>query len=82
MISMVYNTNMEDSSIIRNALRKAIATNSKSRYTIAKETGIPEPTLCLFMQGKRGMLLDRLEYLAEYLGLEIIIRPKKGAKNG
>ena len=80
MLSAVYNTNMEDGSIIRNALRKAIEANPKSRYTIARETKIPEPTLCLFMQGKRGMLLERLEYLADYLGLEITIRPKKGAK--
>ncbi len=29
------------------------------------------------MSGERGLSIDALEQLAEYLGLEIVIRPKR-----
>ena len=70
----------EDNSRIRQAIRHAIEVSDQSRYRIAKETGISEPALCMFLHGQRGMTLERLEYLADYLGLEIIIRPQKGRK--
>ena len=77
MKSTGYNTDMSE---IRKAIRKAIDADERSRYRLAKETGIPESTLCLFMQGKRGMTLDRLERLAKHLNLEIIIRKRKRSK--
>ena len=67
-------------SLICQAIRKAIKADSRTRYRIFKDTDISEPMLCLFMQGKREMGIDRLELLADYLGLEITIRPKKGGK--
>jgi len=75
-----YNTDM---SKIRKALRAAIQAEKKkgrSRYQLAKETGISESMLCLFMSGKRGMTLDRLERLADHLDLEIVIRKRKRRK--
>ena len=69
---------MTDKSTIRQAVREALRTAEKSRYRIAKETGLSETALGLFLHGHRGMTLDRLEYLADYLNLEIIIRPKDG----
>ncbi len=73
-----YNTDMSE---IRKAIRKAIAADKgRSRYQLAKETKISESMLCLFMQGKRGMTLERLERLAEHLDLEIIIRKRKRSK--
>ena len=77
MKSPRYNTDM---SKIRKAIREAIDADERSRYRLAKETGISEPMLCLFMQGKRGMTLDRLELLAEHLNLEIVIRKRKRSK--
>ncbi len=59
------------------AISEAIESHEKSRYRIAKETGISQSTLCLFVQGKRNLKTPRLEYLADYLDLEIIVRPKK-----
>ena len=72
-----YNTDMSE---IRRAIREAIEADKRSRYQLAKETGISEPMLCLFMQDKRGMTLDRLERLAKHLNLEITIRPKRRKK--
>ena len=42
---------------LTNQLRKAIDAGGKSRYQIAKETGIDEATLSRFMHGK-GRLVD------------------------
>ncbi len=62
------------------ALRTAIKKSPVSQYRIAKDTPITKSELSLFSRGIRGMGLDRMELLADYLGYEIIIRPKKGAK--
>ena len=76
--SIRYNNNMSE---IRKAIREAVEADERSRYRLAKETGISEPMLCLFMQGKRGMTLDRLELLADHLNLEITIRPRRRKKD-
>ena len=62
---------------IYNHVREAIAASEKSRYRIAKETGIGEPHLCRFMAGTKGLSVEALEKLADCLGLEIITRPAK-----
>ena len=63
-----------------NQVRNEINKCGKSRYVISKETGISEATLSLFVNGERGMGHEMLEKLTEYLGLEIIVRPKKKRK--
>ncbi len=77
-----YLAGMDDTSKVREALRHALAAHPKSRYRIAKESGISESMLSLFAAGKRGMTLERLELLADYLGLEIVVQPKGGATHG
>lgn len=62
---------------IYDPIRDAIAASDKSRYRIAKETGIGEPQLCLFMAGRKGLSVEALETLAACLNLEIVVRPKK-----
>lgn len=57
-------------------IRDAIEASDMSRYRIAKETGIGESQLCLFMTGKKGLSVEALETLAECLGLEITTRRK------
>lgn len=57
-------------------IRDAIAASDKSRYRMAKETGIGEPHLCQFMAGTKGLSVEALEKLADCLGLEIITSPK------
>ncbi len=62
------------------AIRKAIEASGKTRYRIAQESGIAESVLSRLMSGERGLSIDGLEQLADYLGLEISIRPAKRKK--
>lgn len=58
-------------------IRASILKSGQSRYRIAKETGIGQPQLSRLMKGERGLSIEALERLAEYLGLEIVIRPRR-----
>jgi hypothetical protein len=60
------------------ALKAAIEQSGVSRYRIAKDTGITEPSLCRFMQGIASLRLDKADVLADYLGLELV---KRKARN-
>jgi transcriptional regulator with XRE-family HTH domain len=53
-------------------LRQAIDDSGVTRYRVSKETGISESTLSKFYLGQRGLSMDALNRLGEYLGLEII----------
>jgi predicted XRE-type DNA-binding protein len=72
-----YNISMSQ---IMETIRTALKESPVKQSRIADETPFSKSELSLFSRGLRGMGLDRLEILAEYLGLEITIRPKKGAK--
>lgn len=63
-----------------NAIRTAIDRSEKSRYRIAQDTGIAESVLSRLMSGERGLSIESLELLADYLELEIIIRPRRTRK--
>ena len=54
--------------IIRSEIKKC----GVSRYRIAKDTGIPESTLCRLMQGKGGLGVPTVDILCEYMGLKLI----------
>lgn len=58
-------------------IRGAICRSGQTRYRIAKETGIGQPQLSKLVHGQCGLSIEALEHLANYLGLEIIIRPKR-----
>jgi len=55
-------------------LKAAIETCGKSRYQIAKDTGILETSLSRFMRGETSLRLDKADVLADYLGLELVKR--------
>lgn len=61
-------------------MRKAIEASGKTRYAIHKATGIDQGQLSKLMKGQAGLSLDTLEKLADFLGEEIIIRPKRKAR--
>ena len=62
-------------------IRAAVQNCGKTRYRIAKETGIDAAALCRFVQGKMGLTTDTLDKLTEYLGLRIVTgKPRKGRK--
>ena len=65
------------------AMKQAIEASGKTRYRIAKESGVSGPQLSRLVNNIRGMDTDTVERLADYLGLEIIVRPKtKATKKG
>ena len=65
---------------ILDTLRKALAKSGKSRYQIAKETGLEQATLCRFVKGQTAMNVANAQLLAGAMGLEIVIRPKERGK--
>lgn len=56
-------------------IRSALANCGETRYRVAKNSGLTEPQLCRFAAGG-GISMSAFDTLAEYLGLEIIIRKK------
>ncbi len=63
-------------------IRNAIEASGKTRYRIAKESGIAESVLSRLMSGECGLSIDALETLADYLGMEILMRPKRRRQKG
>ncbi len=59
-------------------IRQAIGARGEARYRIAQETGLNEAALGKFFHGERGLSLDSLDKLAEYLGLEVVTKRRKG----
>ena len=62
-------------------IRDAIEASEMTRYRIAKQTGIGESQLSLFMAGKKGLSVEALETLADCLDLEITTRRKRKKPN-
>jgi transcriptional regulator with XRE-family HTH domain len=58
------------------AIRRAVEASGKTRYRIAKESGVSAGQLSRLVNGERGMTVDTIERLADYLGLQITIEPK------
>lgn len=61
-------------------IRRAIETCGMSRYEIAKRSGVDAATLCRFMQGQHGLLLDSLDRVAECIGLRVVLEEKPKTK--
>lgn len=60
-------------------VREAIRDADCTRYAISKATGIDQAVLSKFLTGERGMSLDSLDKLAEFLNLRITVqKPRKG----
>lgn len=62
-------------------IRQAIDESGRTRYRIAQDTGIDESTLAKFYHGTRGLSLDNLDRLCEYLGLRVVM-DRKSMKKG
>ena len=63
---------------ILDSIRQAIERSGKTQYRIAKDMGLNESHLSKFVRGEAGLSFERLVALVKYLGMELIIRPKKG----
>jgi transcriptional regulator with XRE-family HTH domain len=65
---------------ILSELRDAIRASAKTRYRLAKETGISEGQLSRLMSGQGGLSIDALERLAAALGLDVTVRKQQKRK--
>ncbi len=64
------------------AMRKAIEASGQTRYRIAKESGVSAGQLSRLVNGERGLSVESVEKLADYLGLRITIEPKAKTRKG
>ena len=78
MASIVYDADMatKRAKTLTDQIRQAIDDSGLTRYRIAKETGIDESALAKFYNGHRGLSMEALNALGEFLGLRIISRRK------
>ena len=58
-------------------IRKAVEASDKTCYRISKDTGLSPSQLSRLLSRERGLRVETLQMLAEYLDLEIVIRPKR-----
>ena len=62
-------------------IRKAVEQADESRYSIAAGSGVNAGILSRLVTGKRSSLsVETCERLADYLGLEIVVRPRRSRK--
>lgn len=57
----------------------AIEASGLTRYAIAKRSGVSQAQLSRLVHGLQGVSVETAERLADALGLEVIIRPKRRA---
>ena len=69
------------SSLLTDQLRQAIDDSGLTRYQIAKATGINESALAKFYNGRRGLSMDALNALGEFLQLSITLGRKPSKKD-
>ncbi len=53
-------------------IRKSMDESGLTRYRISQATGIDESALSKFYHGTRGLSLESLDRLCDYLGLQVI----------
>lgn len=66
--------------LLTDQLRRAIDDSGLTRYRIAKETGISESALAQFYNGHRGLSMNALNALGEFLELKITLGRKPDKK--
>ena len=80
--SIAYNVAMATriSKKLTDQVRQAIDNSGLTRYRIAQDTGIDESALAKFYNRHRGLSLENLDRLGEYLGLRIVMDRKPKTK--
>lgn len=68
--------------LLADQLRKAIDASGQTRYAISKGAGIDESALAKCYSGRRGFSPAVTAAICDYLGLEIIVRPKRREHKG
>ena len=65
---------------IHDELCDAIEASGLTHYKIAKGSGVAQSQLSRLVHGQANMSADNIERVAEFLGLEITLRPKRSRK--
>jgi len=68
------------SDLLTDQIRQAIDESGLTRYRIAKETGISESALSQYYNGHRGLSMNALNALGEFLQLRIVMGRKPSKK--
>ena len=55
----------------------AIEESGESRYAISKGSGVAASQLSRLVRGQAGMSADNIDRVANYLGLEVVVRTKR-----
>lgn len=58
-------------------IRELVTDSEHSCYTICKQTGIDKGAMSHFLAGHRGLSLESLDLLAEFLDLEVVVRDEQ-----
>ena len=66
--------------VFSDQIRQAMADSGITRYRIAQDTGLNEAALGKFFHGERGMSLESIDILADYLHLEVVVRKTKNPR--
>ncbi len=61
-------------------IRKAVEQCGQTRYAIALATGIDQSTLSRFVSGERGLPMNTLDRLADFLELTITMKSQRRRK--
>jgi hypothetical protein len=67
---------------ISDQLRRVILDCGQTRYAICKATGIGQDVLSRFIHGERGLSMEVLDTVGQYLGLRIVADNPKSKKGG
>lgn len=61
-------------------IKAAIKASDETPAAIARGAGIHKASLCRLLSGERGLDVASIEAVADYLNLEIVVRPKAVSK--
>ncbi|MEO0483833.1 MAG: helix-turn-helix domain-containing protein [Planctomycetota bacterium] len=67
-------------SSVMDQLRAAVDSSDESAYAIAKGSGVDRSQLSRLLSSERDLSMESAERLADYLGLEIVVRPKRSMR--
>jgi transcriptional regulator with XRE-family HTH domain len=62
---------------ISDQLHNAIQKSGLTRYEISKQSGVDQAALSRFVNGKQSLTLDKVDKLADVLGLKLVSNPPK-----
>ena len=62
---------------LTDAIREAIESSGQTRYQISKGSGVTQGHLSRLVRCESGCSIENAERIADYLGLEIILRPRR-----